>query len=403
MSQPITASIRVQVPKKGEQLPRERPERLHLYVDETEFTAEDGRQLRGVGVLSVPEPVERALIGRALDRLSSDPDRNERHDKRTLRDGHFHASFDSKNGHSHLADQVRACVHGNFVAAFTERGTRSEEEAYRTGVMRALLTTLKGRTPVLCTFEQWGNFRKVQADELIDHMNEGLTLSTYETTMLRAVYPRIEVVVDDKNNPGLQVADLLLWSFVQERFNPSKTKAHWAARCGLFRWADVPIPEAKFQWSRCTVNDGKPVETYEQDDLKPYPVRPEGIGETAYADSSAVAERTVRRYAAGPLSDHVEHLRPGLLRALAGLQDPASVGPEQIQEVAKQFLRLFDTVPVYDGMNDDDPMWLPLVRAKHFLSLTLRELLLYGGIADFFAEERRNYIRQYPSALGLPG
>jgi hypothetical protein len=54
-------------------------------------------------------------------------------------------------------------------------------------------------------------------------------------------------------------------------------------------------------------------------------------------------------------------------------------------------------------MNDDDPMWLPLVRAKHFLSLTLRELLLYGGIADFFAEERRNYIRQYPSALGLPG
>jgi hypothetical protein len=50
-----------------------------------------------------------------------------------------------------------------------------------------------------------------------------------------------------------------------------------------------------------------------------------------------------------------------------------------------------------------DPQWLPLVRAKRFLSLSLRELLLYGGVADFFAGERRIYVGQYLSAFGLAG
>jgi hypothetical protein len=386
MSQPMNISIRVPLPKEGAQLPRERPERLRLYVDETDFHAEDGRQLRGVGVLSVPAPVGQDLIDRAMYKLRNDPERKGSQDQRTLDDGYFHASLDGPNAHSPLSEEIAACVHGNFVAAFIEAGTRSDREAYRSNAVRAILTTLKGRTPARCTFEQWGNFSQLQAKDLIEYMNEGLGWSSYETTMLRAFYPHIEVKVVGKKDPGVQVTDLLLWSFMQEKFHLSSKKAVWAKRCGLFCWADVPSLGDQIQWSQCTVNNGSPMDRHDPDSLIPYPVQFGDIGEAAYPDSYALGESTVRRYARSPLPSHAEHLRPGLVQVLARLEDPDRVGPEQIRDVANQFLRLFDTVPVYEGMSDTDSKWLPLVRAKRFLALTLRELLLYGGVADFLRQ-----------------
>ncbi len=267
--------------------------------------------------------------------------------------------------------------------------------------MRALLSTLKGRTPASCTFEQWGHFKELQAKDLVEYMNEGLRQTAYEMTMLRTFYPRIDVAVEGKKNPGLQIADFLLWCLVQREFRPSATKkGEWGDWCGLFCWANPGIPEAEARWFHCTVNDGAPADGYDADFLLPYPVGINDIGVAASPDLYALGERTLRLYATGLLPAHAEHLRADLVRVVGRL-DGEDVGPQHVRDVATQFLRLFDTVPIYRDIADADPVWLSLMRAKRFFAFALREILLYGGLSDFFAAARRDYLRDDPSALGL--
>jgi hypothetical protein len=114
-------------------------------------------------------------------------------------------------------------------------------------------------------------------------------------------------------------------------------------------------------------------------------------------------ERTVRQAAAADLPLHAEHLRAGLVKTVRRLRDHLRVGPVEIGEVVRQFLRLFDTLPLYDGFDRADARWLPLVRAKRMAGLSLREDLVAGGhTMDFFATIRHQNVRSSPSAFGIP-
>ncbi len=123
------------------------------------------------------------------------------------------------------------------------------------------------------------------------------------------------------------------------------------------------------------------------------------------ANGYAAAERVLRRVAVNPLPGHAEHLRSMVADALRGLERPHQVGPDEIRRLARAFIRVFDTVPVYRGMlgNDAHPQWLRLLRAKRFLGLPLRTDIPGGQLAaEVLANARRAFVEDQPEQYGLP-
>ncbi len=389
------------------------PTKLYVYVDETVRELPGGRRLLGAGALIVTEPVGQELIDSALSALDADPDRapsaprfkpgHEKRDLRTLSRRYFHASDDSVNARSVLARAIKARVRGKFECSFAEGSKRSDQQEFGRQSISAMLPAWSERLPLALVFEQRSDFSRISAEALIEYMNRGLDWTAYDLAMMRTFYPRIDVRVEPKKEPGLQVADLLLWGALQDHLEPASLKARITGWCGGFRWAHggAPFINAKY-----FVNHRSPALTDGADDRKPlYPVEFEALDHGdghVLANVYCLIERTVRQAAVAPLPPHVDHLRPRLLRTVRRLRDPERVGPEQITDVVRAFLRLFDTLPLYEGFERTDPRWLPLVRAKRMAGLCLREDLWHGGsTVDFFATVRRQNAPSNPSAFGI--
>jgi hypothetical protein len=416
MAQPGgTANVSVRLPTARERDPEETG-RLYLYLDESTIEAGE-RKMFGVGALLTPVPVAPETVERALRALRDDPDRNPASpgydcrravpDECTLACGYFHASEDSANAHSHFARAIVEDVTGSFAFSFAELKTGDDGAAYRQHAVRSLYALLHTRKRVACVFERRPGLRLANVLALLEEMEANLDPCAFDGALMRSYYPHVIAAVDTKSNPGLQVADMLLWSIGQELFSPRK--AVWAVRCGLFTWANATIAEAGMRWVRCAVNNRKPLFADEPDYVVPYPVTFDELtadgSDLMVASCYAMAERVLRRVAARPLPPHAEHLRAMVTDAVRMLDEkPEQVGPEAIRRAAKAFIRLFDTVPLYNGIVRDrpHPQWLPLLRAKRFLAVPLRPNAQGQFAAEFLAQARRDTVGQEPEAYGLP-
>jgi hypothetical protein len=273
----------------------------------------------------------------------------------------------------------------------------------------SILPALAERLPLKVVFELRSGFGRESGEKLIEYMNQGFDWSTYQMVMWRTFYPRIEVRVEPKAEPGLQVVDLLLWGALQQTLDPTSRKTRVLDWCGAYRWAHGGHDGDRFvghRDSKFFINHKSPWLGASHDERpRPYPVSLENLDEidsVALANLYCFAERVVRAYASGDLPQHAEHLRAGLKNTTKRLRNPDRVGPDEIAEVARQFIRLFDTVPLYAGWKAEDPRWLSLVRAKRLLGLALRPELLHGGnTIDFFATIRHRNIKTSPAAFGV--
>jgi len=390
---------------------------VHAYVDETVRELADGSRKVGVGALVVAEQIASDLIERAMGSLQSDPDRDpesarfdatiEKLDRETLRRGYFHASEDSMNAHSPLAREIKTGVRGRFLWSFSDADTKSDEAEFRRHAIGQIVSTLETHAPVNLVFEERSGFSRASAQALVDHVYDGLDWCAYQIPMMRSCYPRVEVTVKPKMEPGLQVVDLLLWAATQAKFASAQPKARIAGWCGLRQWAEAGVDGETERWIKCDLNGDDPLlDASDAEWVAPYPVEfallDDGIDDSVLANLYALAERVVRGHARGPLPAHAEHLRPGLQHALSLLANASRVGPDDIRELARQFLRLFDMVPIYRDLDADSELWPQLLRAKKFLGLTLRRDLLHGvRTADFFANMRRDNIALAPHLFGL--
>jgi hypothetical protein len=273
--------------------------------------------------------------------------------------------------------------------------------------MRALLTSLHTRFPVHCLFEQRSGFGIEAARSMIDETQRALEFCAYTQPLMRSYYPLIDANVCDKHEPGLQVADMLLWSLGQLLFEPKGKKACWAERCGIFKWADAEIDGEGIRWVQCTVNAKTPSFSHEHDYPRPYPFgfddrEPSSFTDLELANFYASAERFVRR-CRDRLPIHAWHLTKEISEALSALESPNRVGRQEIRLVARAFLHLFDTVPLYNGLAEDNAVvWQSLLRTRHFLSLVLLRGPDGDRAADFLAQVRRDEVGASPRSFGLP-
>jgi hypothetical protein len=315
----------------------EQPPELYVYVDESVRELPDGRRLVGAGALIATQPIGADLIDRALVALESDPDRHDenrcKQDERTLRRRHFHASDDNVNARSALSREIRASVRGKFECSFAEAKTRRDEQDFRMHSIVSILPALAERLPLNVVFELRSGFGRESGEKLIEHMNQGFDWATYQMVMWRTFYPRIEVRVEPKGEPGLQVADLLLWGALQQTLDPTSRKTRVLDWCGAYRWAHGGHDGDRFvghRDSKYFINHKSPWLGASHDEHpRPYPVSLESLDDidsVSLANLYCFAERVVRAYASGDLPEHAEHLRPGLKSTLRRLRNPDRVG-----------------------------------------------------------------------------
>jgi hypothetical protein len=391
-----------------------RSEELHVYIDETCFELDD-QMMFGSGALLTTAPVGEAVVRSALDALRNDEDRlptspsynglAERLDAATLERGGFHASEDSGNAHSHLARAVKANVSGMFTASFSSRSRKDDEAEYRKHFLGTFLSAFRRAKQVNLTLERRPRLSDgASADALVEYFMQGADFSAFALPQLPLAYPKIVACVGGKDCPGLQVADLLLWSLVQEQFRKKGDKfLRWCGFDDRFSSSHQPEGDAPGKYFILGVNRGLRRLLASDTDDAPYPVTTAEMETPIDLRHYAIGEQIVRACLTAGLPPDAEHLRAAALAVLRRFDNPERVGPDDILLMARQLLRLFDTVPVYAGWERERPDWLLVLRARRLMSFLVRYVdAIDGRLAlNMLAERRRDHVKTHPEWFGL--
>jgi len=87
--------------------------KLYIYADEAAFLS-GTEEILGTGILISETPIDQTVVTTAMKLLFDDPDFDKKMDQRTIDNGYFHASEDSKNGHSHFCRGIVGNISSNL-------------------------------------------------------------------------------------------------------------------------------------------------------------------------------------------------------------------------------------------------------------------------------------------------
>ena len=161
-------------------------------------------------------------------------------------------------------------------------------------------------------------------------------------------FPRLEITeVTPANSPGVQVADLLLW-------HQRRLKARKGPRCrdllkraglvGETSWTGDDSPMEYFEYSR-----RPPATVIQRPNPRPVEDR------SSFASMVCAIERSVHGFACAPdVPDRLLHLLPRARAISATLDGSVHVDHQQLRELARVFLMLVDTEPLYDDQTAQD-------------------------------------------------
>ncbi len=340
-----------------------------IYLDETSIGS-----WRGAGAMVIPNPMPHIAVDQALEALARDDDEKgeavQKMDQRTLSRGYFHACEDSANAHSYWTNALNRHFNGVFIYSIREDDGRGDAEAFFEHLSTTLLSSLPRRSRVHALFERRNGFGPDAAGELVSELYRRLDWVAYELPQVNIHYPCVEASIGTKVDPGLQAVDFLLWATLQKLVNPGSKKAVWRDRINM-RWtADCPDAGEGTRygqfWGRlCTsalALGGRGV--YESEAIQ-RPLPPLGVMELYWR-----VETAVRRAARTEFPVHAKHLSPfvqDVVRTILG--KPTR---EDIKNVARAFLRLFDTLPLHTD-SQNAPEFEELYDAKRFAALMIRE------------------------------
>lgn len=346
-----------------------------LYADESTFGEDD--HIHGVGMLVVDGSLDPTIVADALDALKRDPDRHrqpaKRMDDSTLARGYFHASFDSKNAHSHLVTFIRQRVSGMFTCEFvdTQRSrvsTYSAESLYRASALLSSVGALDTRDPVRFVFASRSGLNLPALKRWNSDRERSVAASLWDLPFAAAFFPPVELALTQASEPGLQCADFLLWATLRAESGDDR----WLRRAGSpIRFRGTPDSRA---WTTHNLRLGSGLQD-----------APVGYTVTDY-----------------PLSDQERFAEPEMIsalreawevinyRAFHGLPERLSSAEEDIrravqlrhgalefylESLAMAYIKLFDTEPLISPeMPLHQKRWMLMVR-RH-LALLLRTDLI---------------------------
>jgi hypothetical protein len=336
-----------------------------VYVDESQAPSakavDAGRPFR-IGALLVEQRIPGSLITGALDALSRDPDAcGNSADAETLARGYFHASFDSPNAHSHLSRAIsEACIIGQF-HDFQWRFDQPGGDEYGESELHALANVL-GVLHVLqddydavhlVVASREGSFGASQASDWEADLYTKLLGSAADQPNIPMRFPRVTLTLVGGKEPGIQVCDILLWAVQRARFDAldAKGKREWVDRLGLrmdSATAEQTGPQATAQGV---------LGNFEERTFLPnlFQARPRTLEEMGTEQVGVLLRKIERdihaceaRASAG--NPRIGHLQGRLASALERVS-AEKASPNSLVELARAFLLVCDTLPVYDPAN----------------------------------------------------
>ncbi|MFF2889073.1 hypothetical protein [Paenibacillus sp. NPDC057967] len=336
--------------------------KLFLYIDESIFS-HDGKDYYAVGMLIIEHEVSNDIIEKALTELKNDPDIHEENtkvsDKRTLARGYFHATDDSKNAHSHLCSviskQLNAKVSYVVLKPHEDNANLTVEQKHRINTELVSLITTEFVREIKIVIEHRASFSNSNARLFYENLYEVIDASTYTHPWLSAQYPKIDIEVVGKENSGVQVIDFIIWALNND-YSKNKKKGKWVDYLSLQLMMKYDQPDGDLAGGEYSL--GKTMrEEHDFSLLNPYPDQAFPLEDDFFDIISfemiyLVAEQLLNKNHRDGLPEHAIHFEHELNDLVAQLQD-VDITTEVIKKVAKLFIRLFDTIPIYSELRKD--------------------------------------------------
>jgi hypothetical protein len=352
---------------------------LYVYSDETEFYSEPENLTVGSGSLYSKSEIKQEVIDEALFNLRNDPECNS-NDLALIRK-HFHASSNSVHSHSHLCRAIVKFINGNFHLSYFKPQNdkyyrkRTQEQIYR---LTQSLSTLEifntDWREVILTIEARKEFSLTQAEKWIERTYHDLELMSYTMPSIFTFFPDIKIVSGDKNNPGLQVVDFILWALNRSKWKiPNNT---WKERLNLkylmYSYDEFEIQHSEINTINTPLNERK-VLNY------PFPV-PKLDKEDDIYSSYLIMEHYIKHISRTELPESILHFQTKIESVMKLLSDINLFFSDGVIQVASLFIRLFDTLPIYaETANDNKERWEALLKAKRAAGLFVSNHMIYGN------------------------
>jgi hypothetical protein len=263
------------------------------------------------------------------------------------------------------------------------------------------LNTIRTLTPETCIrlcVEARPQFGTDALDRWAEKFYQTIEHSVADTPMIPAIFPRIELASEGKENPGLQVVDFLLWAMNRTHFDqPDYT---WFHRLGLRplntfkRDGGTEYGGSYFLKKGVSASD-----RYYPEDALDMALALANDEQVAHA--YLIIERAIRGIYSDSLPVHIAHFTENVRAVQCDLRDLRGFLPENLQRLCSLFVRMFDTAPLYGDMASlelkEAAAWL---RARRLAALSLRSDQAHGmRCRDFFMRIRREIARLKPELL----
>jgi hypothetical protein len=375
---------------------------IYAYADETIFTinTETNEVALGCGILISKIEITENLINEAMTNLANDAEFDTRNDKRTIEYKYFHSSEDSKNGHSHFCKAINKHVKGIFDYTFVDnikqidiKKSDFSEKIFNRCLSSSTLELFQSTDEVFLTIEKRDTISEHTISKWKDQLYKSYEGSTYNNPTYKTYYPKLNIILKGKTEPGLQVVDFLMWAANRTKtFIPNLI---WHSRLQYKTWysyEDVGNQNRAKYHLNTIPND---VGCFED-----YPFKFNKYEEwEQFLNAYVLIERFLVNIDKSDFKEINFHLFQEFNEISTILKNiDYYLTNDDFKKIGSIYLRLFDTLPIYSHIqdNDKDP-WTLLLNSKYLASMLVRnDKMHFNRTRDAIHRWRYNMQTQNP-------
>ncbi len=363
---------------------------IYAYADETIFTINEQNKSEGIGcgILICKEEINESIIKDAMELLINDGEIDLQREKETIENGFFHASRDSPNAHSHLCNIINKKVKGIFDFTFFSVDSKSlkekkkKERIFEKCLSSSSIEFFNSLEEVILVIEGRPDLKQQHTEDWKAKIYDLLEGASYHAPSFKTYFPKITVQIGNKNTPGLQVTDFILWCLT--RANKTPKNIEWFKRIRFLTWHESKDKNEQNR-SKYYLNE-KPILLNWN-----YPFKfteSETNEELIYGYINL--ERFFWHLGEADFKDDNFHLFADF-NALATLcKSLSQFYPQNLENIARVFIRLFDSLPLYSQIEDSDhETWRSLFHAKHVATLLIMKGFMHTGRTEDYLQRWR--------------
>jgi hypothetical protein len=355
--------------------------KLYVYADEAAFLR-GTEEILGTGILISETPIDQTVVTTAMKLLFDDQEFDKKMDQRTIDNGYFHASEDSKNGHSHFCRGIVGNISGNFVYSYlskTNRSNRSAESLFRLTLKLVCGKFMDEPCDVEMIVEGRMGFGQHNVNQFLAEFHKEYALLADNLPSIINIFSKISITIADKTHPGLQVVDFILWAMNRTMMTPGNNV--WRDRLTLKLREFLSTEDADQSSGHYYLK--KPLLDYTHlDDSRisyPYPVPKEIPKSADLLDYYDFIENTLAHYSTAVLPLHCLHWQEAIQQSNAMITN-GKFDESALKFICYTFIYIFDTLPIYGEFSDDDQeAWLDILFAKRLAGIVIGNGRIHHG------------------------